>query len=995
MSCYRCVPTRFLPILLALGMLSAYGQTVTASINGTVFDSQHHRIPDATVRMTQEETGLVRETHSGGDGMYRVGSLPLGSYVVEVGKPGFAAAKIDRVKLAVGQARVIDASLAPAGNTARVEVTATGSDIDPVSASIGTRLENRQINDLPVNGRNWASLLPLVPGATDPGTSDQRSVRFAGHGRDDNNITFDGVDATGISNQPQKTGIRLAIPTSTVAEFKVDATGYSVDSADGTGGQVLLASSAGTNSFHGQAFEYFRNDVLDARNPFAARKQPFRLNQFGASAGGPVRKNRTFFFAAFEAYRQRLDQAVVGFTASQAFRAQAAAQNPALLPLLNALPVGNAAQAANPNVSLISGLSPQKTDETSGMIRFDHRVNSKISAFFRVNVDEELADNPLNNLRDRAVTNNRPINSVLSVTQIYSPTLVNETKAGFNQVFSRTNNQTPLPYALSVTGFTSVSGAQQRLEDDTAASFIDNLSLTTGRHTLRMGVEGRRVFMNPGNSGSGTLAYTSTTTFLRNQLDNASVTAVLPMKRLRKTQAFGFIQDEFKAKPNLTFNLGLRYQFFNVFSEATGRAAPLDLYTCGGFCPAGTQFSDPRTNDLDPRVAFAWSPEAMGGKTVVRGGFGIYHGDGQLEDQNLPASNDVPRYSLTASQIPGLAYPINSLLAVAPGTLAPLAQNRNRKDEYSSQWSLTVQHELPGHVTGSASYAGNKGTNLQTITYINLIDPLTGRRPYSQFGQLQYRTNESNSTFHAMILQARRALRSGLVFSTNYMWSHAINDGSLGGGEADIIAPQNPYCRACDRASSAQDIRHTFSANAVYDLPFGAGKPWLQGPGVARGVFGGWSLSGIATARSGLPVNVTVARSANSVLYGYNTNQRPNLVPGVSLIPADGSSPAGWINPAAFATPAAFTFGNAGRDLARGPKLYQLDMGLARSIVVTERLGLQFRWEVFNVFNRAQYGQPSGTLVAGQFGLITSTINTTPVGTGTPRQMQFMMRANF
>jgi hypothetical protein len=302
---------------------------------------------------------------------------------------------------------------------------------------------------------------------------------------------------------------------------------------------------------------------------------------------------------------------------------------------------------------------------------------------------------------------------------------------------------------------------------------------------------------------------------------------------------------------------------------------------------------------------------------------------------------------------------------------------------------------LPSHILGTVSYAGNKGTDLQIITYSNLLDPVTDRRPYPQYGQVQYRTNDSNSTFHALIATAQRSLRSGWVLGANYMWSHAINDGSLGGGEADIISPQHPFCRACDRASSAQDIRQTFTANSVYTLPFGPGQRFLSQPGIPRTILGGWELSGIATAHTGLPVNITFARSAASSPYGYNTNQRPNLVPGVSLIPAGGSTTALWINPAAFSVPTAQTFGDAGRSIARGPDLYQLDLSLAKVVTVKERLRLQFRSDAFNIFNRAQYGQPSGTLMTSQFGAITSTVNTTPVGTGTPRQLQFMIGVSF
>jgi hypothetical protein len=224
--------------------------------------------------------------------------------------------------LLVGQERTLDFKLKLAGRPVQVEVSSSVSEIDQTSATIQGHMVQTQIEGLPINGRNWSNLLPRIAGATDSGTSDQRTVRFAGHGRDDNNITFDGVDATGISNQPQKTGIRLAIPASAIAEFKVDSTLYTSESADGTGGQVVLASSGGTNAFHGELFEFLRNDIFDARNPFASGTQPFRLNQFGGNAGGPVVRGKTFFFVALEAYRQCLDQALTGFTASAAYRAR-------------------------------------------------------------------------------------------------------------------------------------------------------------------------------------------------------------------------------------------------------------------------------------------------------------------------------------------------------------------------------------------------------------------------------------------------------------------------------------------------------------------------------------------------------------------------------------------------------------------------------------------------------------------------------------------------
>ncbi len=978
-------------------VIVSWSQNEQADITGTVQDVQGRPIPGATVQLQQVQTNLVRTTRTGSAGVYFLAGLPIGTYSAVISGPGFGEARVPEIRLSVGQTRTLDITLPLARKTEQVSVVARLSEVDQESAAIGNRIEQRQINSLPLNGRNWASMLPLIAGAVDPGTSDQRSVRFAGHGRDDNNFTLDGVDAGGISNQPQKSAVRLATPTSAISEFKVDSTLFTAETGVSSGAQIVLASPAGTNQYHADLFEFLRNDALDARNPFAAGKQPFRLNQFGADFGGPIQTNQTFFFAAFEGLRQRLDQALQGFVPSAAYRSSVETQSPALAPLIAAFPTAGARPQANdPTTDLFVGLSPQRADETSGMVRFDHRFNPNTSAFLRVNADESVTDVPLGNLRDRTVTDTRPLNGVLTLTHVLSPSTLNETRLGFNQVFSRTSNVTPLPYTLSVAGFTSVSSARTREEDDTSAAIIDNLSLTRGRHTIKTGVEVRRIFMDPASSADGTLTYTSRANFAANVLDSASVTATLPLKRLRKSQVFAFLQDEYKAASNLTFNAGVRYSFFNVFHETEGRAVPFDFASCGGLCQPGAQFSNPRTKDIDPRVGVAWAPKRFGGKTVVRSGFGIYHGDGQMEDQNLPASNDVPRYSLNSRQINGFTYPIDPFLATAPGILSPRAQNRNRKDEYASQWGLSLQQALPQHFTGTVSYTGNKGTDLQTITEANVPNPVTGLAPYPQFGQVEYRTNDSNSTFHALQLSAHRALSSGWLIGVNYMWSHAINDGSLGGGETDATTPENVFCRACERASSSSDIRHFFTANSVYELPFGAGKAFLAKPGALRSILGGWALSGIETARSGRPVNITISRAASVVPGGYNMTQRPDLVPGVSLIPPGGSTPALWINPAAFRVPAPGTWGNAGRNLALGPSLYQLDLGLSKRVALRERSAIEFRAEAFNIFNRAQYGDPIGDFtVLSQFGVIQSTINTTPIGTGTPRQIQFMMRFGF
>jgi hypothetical protein len=269
--------------------------------------------------------------------------------------------------------------------------------------------------------------------------------------------------------------------------------------------------------------------------------------------------------------------------------------------------------------------------------------------------------------------------------------------------------------------------------------------------------------------------------FAANHLDNATYVSTLPLKRSRKTQYWGYIQDEYKVTPNLSLNLGVRYNLFNIFHEVDNRAIPFDFASCGpgGYCPRGSNFGFPRYNDIDPRVSIAWAH----GSTVLRAGGGMYHSDGQEDDQNLlPISNDYLRYSLTAAGSPGLSFPINPFLAATSGVVSPRLLDRNRKDMYVTAWTASLQQTLPGSIVGTATYLGNKGTDLLTTSYVNVKDPVTGLAPYPAFGVIAWRGNTSNSTFHALQFNTRRLFQNGLLFSGNYMWSHSINDGSIGGG---------------------------------------------------------------------------------------------------------------------------------------------------------------------------------------------------------------------
>jgi len=985
-----------------------FAQVDRAGLNGTVTDSSGRVLPQTHITALLNATGLRRETTSSSSGTYDVPELPVGVYTITFEHEGFKALTFVNVQQELGRTRTLDATLKVTGSQERVEVSASSEQMDKTSDALGTSITEVQAKQLPLNGRNWANLTSFQPSAVDTGGSNQRSIRFAGRGRDDDNFTYDGIDATNIINQPQQPYVRLAIPLDTIDEFRVDSM-LSTPEVGATGGpQLAVISPSGTNQFHGDAFEYFRNNVFDALQPVpltTTPQPPFHLNQFGASLGGPVVREKTFFFLAYEGYRQNWGFPLLGYVPSAAFRAQVAADSPVLMPILNAYPHGQT-PTSNPDINVFTSNGTQKVFENSAMLRLDQRFSAATTAFVRFNFDRAVNTQPLassgNYLLDQQQLTSAPVNGAIELLHVFSPTLVNEFKFGFNRSTADTFdiNQTGIPYVISVSGFTSLNNNRVSIGVGNSFSEIDNLTWIRGRHTVKTGVEIRHIQLNQGNSEAGTVTFASLNAFDANRVSTATLNGTLPINGLRKTQFYGYIQDEFKWRPNFTVNFGARYSFFNLFHEVQHRANPFDFATCGpqGFCGVGASFGQPNYADIDPRIAFVWSP-GRSAETVIRAGFGIYHEDGQLDDQNLPISNEVYAYSLSNKTIPALSYPITPFLADTTGIISPRDDDRRRKDTYVTQWGVSVKQALAADFVGTLSYVGSQGTHLLTLSEVNVVNPLTGLRPYPNFGQVSWRGNTDSSSYQGLSVSVSRSFSRGLQVSSNYTWSHEIDDGSNGSGDGDSLVPQNVACPRCERASGFWDARNVFNANAVYQLPFGPGKSYLNQPRIVNAIVGGWQFTSTAVARTGFPVNVLVNRSSSQTPDGNTNNQRPNLVPGVSLTPPGGSSVGQWLNPAAFVAPANDTWGDSPRDVARGPGVWQIDMGMGKQIPLTERVGLQFRAEVFNIFNHPQYGLPNATILVSSFGSITSTVNTTtpvsPVGAGTPREIQFALRLQF
>ena len=917
-----------------------------------------------------------------------LGALHLLAQVDRATLAGFQTVVVKDVRLGVGDNRALNLQMDLSSTETSVTVQATAEALDTASPVIGTVIGSQQMREIPLNGRHWASLMALAPGAINTGDGSQQSIRFVGRSRDDNNWTFDGLDATGVKDPRQEAALRLVISTDTIAEFRVNSTLYSAEQGGGAGGQVNLVSKSGSNQFHGSLFEFFRNDRMDARNPFDTSKQPFRLNQFGGNVGGPILQDRTFFFANFEGLRQRVSQTLTGDVPSATFRARATSAT--VRQLLDLYPSG--AISVSADVDRAQANRSQAWQENAGTLRVDHRFNDKNTFFARYNVDDGRIHAPRTLIESDVQDDSfRPSNFVTQYQRLLSPTVINEVKAGFNRSTLHRYTYGPVPASIAVAGFFTLNQSNLLVENGTSYSLSDNLSSVRGPHNIKIGGEIRRAHVNVADPSYDALSVTfaNRQALLDNKVDSVAITGGSDVLGTRKWYYFAFVQDDYKVRPNLTLNLCLRYEYYGVNREVNGRYKVFDLNACRGFCPHGTPWYFPDRNNFDPRLGMAWTL----GKTVVRTGAGIYHGPGQIDDVNTALDNTADRFSLTTLEAPGLSFPVTPFLGQAQEQgITPRSLQRDRRDLYSIQWGLSLQRDLPARFVGQIGYVGSSGVKLFARQYINNIDPVTKLRPLPNFGRMDEKRQDGKSNFHALQLSLHRRVGRGLNWGSEYMWSHSINDGNLGGGEG--VQPQISICRACDRGNSAQDIRHTITSNWVYQLPFGPGERMLNS-GLGSKVFGGWETSGIWTARTGRMLTVTIARSAAAVPDGNTSGQRPNIVPGVPIYPAGGPSFGQWFNPSAFAIPANGTWGNAGRSIATGPGLAQVDFALNKNTRVAEGKAIVFRIEAFNIFNRTQAGNPGTTLTSpASFGVVTSGLNRT-IGTGTSRQMQLAMRFNF
>ena len=977
----------FFAVLSTIGLgHPVAAQTSNATLQGTITDASGGVLPGVGVRLQSPSTGLARDVVTNEAGVYVFNFLPAGRYDLTAELSGFKTVRQEAVRLEIGQSLELDLKMEVGQLEEVVTVEASSPLLDFSSASIASVIQASQLRELPLAGRHWSGLMLLAPGAINTGEGTHLSTRFVGRARDDNNWTFDGIDATGVKDPRQDSAARLIISSESIAEFRVSSSLYSAESGAAAGGNVQLISKTGTNRFIGTAYNFMRNDAFDAR-PFGTVGDlpPFRLNQFGANLGGPVISQRTFFFINYEGLRQRQTQSFTRFVPSTAFRAGV---TDGLASLAALYPAGTG-PTSDPAVDEWRGTEKFTADENAGLFRVDHRISDQTTVFGRYNFDKADIVTPA----DTGLTTNqlRPNNFTLQVQRIFGSSVVNETKFGYNASLRTSLREGSATTDIAVPGFVTLTGPQDVTEDGRTFSLLNDTGLVRGRHNVKLGGEIRRIFVDVGEGNTTSLTYSSRPNFQANRLESFSIVD-FPIVQGQRWWYFGYVQDDIKWRSNLTINAGLRYEYYSVVREKDGRDRVWRI-ACGGFCPAGTPWYDPDFNNFGPRVGMSWAPARFNDKTVIRAGFGIFYGPGQNDDVFAPIDNAGNRISLERATASALAFPIDPFLGLAATTgNSPRAVDEHRVDLYAEHYSLSIQQALPWRLVAQIGYVGNQGHHMLDRSYVNLIDPATGQRPLAQFGRVDIKSSGSSTNFHGLQLSLQRPFGSGFLMGTQYMWSHAFDEGSLGAGESQT--PQNVACRHCEYASTNQDIRHTLTTNWVYELPFGRDTQAARATGVLEHLFGGWQLSGLLQARTGRPLTITVSRSSGDLRDGNNSGQRPDAVPGVSPIPAS-QTPGQWINLAAFAVPARGTWGTVGRNTLRGPGLFQVDLALQKRFAFNGSRNIEVRWEAFNAFNRQNLANP-GTSISSPaaFGRITGPLNNN-YGTGTARQMQLMLRVNF
>jgi Carboxypeptidase regulatory-like domain/TonB-dependent Receptor Plug Domain len=1066
--------------------VSLVAQSYRGSIRGTVRDASGAVVPGASISAKNLATGETRTAASGPDGGYVVAEVPAGQYEVSASSASLATVT-SRVLVAVGADTTADFDLAKV-RTAKEQLTVTAAApvVDTTRDVLGQVVDQTLVGQLPLNGRDFGKLVALVPGVTvEPAGVAGSQAGFGqfninGNRDRSNNYTLDGTDNNdpffnnSALNQVGITGAPASLlPIDAIQEFNLQSN-FSAEYGRNSGSVVNIITKSGTNAVHGTVFEYLRNSVFDARNYFNVRTNPdgsanphspFKNNQFGGSLGGPLIKNRTFFFGAYEGQRERVGSDFLLFvpTAAQKSAARSvalanglAAINPALDKVLDFFP---AATGFNGSAGTAAISAQDRNDLDNFILKIDHQLTTRQSLTGRYAFARSDQTFPLgaiggfgsgSRLPQFAQTSPTRVQVVsLSLLSTLSANRINEVRFGYSR-YRTSFNAVDATFDPASIGLNLGTGKTGLPEFDFSGSFdnlgasafsiprgrvsqsyqfLDNFTVVSGRNTWKFGGEFRRYAIDNFNDnlerglfdvfGTGLASDPSIDVLANFYLGSNVFVSANTGNTQRTTYNNGlafFAQDDFRASPTFTLNLGLRWEYFGPLSEKHNLLS--NLASDGTLAMVGTHGMDGAynrdLNNFGPRLGFAWSVRP---KTVLRAAYGIYY---DYIPQDLLIANFTTSAGLVTNPVGSVpvlplnfnpsAYNGSAAGPILGGSSPPfsvLVTPRNFATPYVQNFNLNIQQQLAENSAFQISYVGSKGTRLTRLLDANQPD-INGVRPNPNFSFEDVLATVSSSTYHSLQTSFRSQNWHGFSGFASYIFSKSLDDASDGidFNFATAALPQNSLDLHAEHGPSTFDTRHRFTAALDYAVPK---LSWLPGK-----LSQGWTLNSIVSVQSGRPIPIITSTDTSALPTAFSTpsnfHQRPNLLPGVNPILSKWTPATGYLNPLAFQQPADGSFGNLGRDAIFGPGYWDLDFSLAKSTQIYERLNLQFRAEFFNIFNHPNFALPNGSITpglnadgslsnGGPIGVITQTPDVAQgnpgLGGGGPRVIQFGLRLSF
>jgi hypothetical protein len=982
--------------LLGLLYLPCTAQIGGGSIVGFVQDPSAAAVVGARVSAENMATSEVRTTSTNVEGYYEFPLLPAGEYRLTAEATGFQKAVSGNLNLHSGTRPRIDLKLVIGALTDTVMVVSKAPLLNVTSTDLGVVINSKEVSTLPLNGRNWEQLVNLQAGVVDAPASDaggNGGIEFNGAASFSNNLMLDGIDMTFVENGAAanyaaagSNGVIInTVSVEGVEEFKSSGSSLSAEYGRATGGVINITTKSGTNQFHGTLFEFFRNDKMDAKSFFTnfngLAKPPLRWNQFGGNLGGPVRRNKIFFFANYEGAQIHRD---VGITANVPTPALLAQLTPALRQEFSAIPT-TFAPTSNPLIGLHTRNDSQKNEEHTLLARGDVELGAH-RLTMRTNYNHQNYSIPNLAPGMPQIYPMRFHHAVVQDNYTISPTMFNELRIGFNRSdLKRGYAGTPPEPATAGVASAGLSGPPSGGINfqDSSYTIADNLSKIHGRHSFKTGFELRLVRAGRYQYNLSQEHYNSVADLIADKFND--VTVVFSGEKGLSNRDYGFYaQDEWRVNPRMQINIGLRYEYFppvkGAFNIATANP-------WGPFAPAGTPLTKPDRNNWGPRLGLVADLTGRQ-KLILRAGGAItymppmmmYYYSFAFLTPFVPFN---PSF-LQSNLPPGypLAYPFDSTAlkssllvnpnVLPPGTTVPrTVENPNDRDEYAAQWNLSLQYALTSSLSVQGSYTGNRGLKLTGMRTLNLKNPKTGQVPDPTIGTINIFENAGRVSYHALQLSANQRLARGVTANVYYTFSKAlvyyaadtntVSNRVVQDDENNIAGSYGP---------KIGDVKHRVVGVASYEIPTAR---FASPSRLGRAVFRGWTGQGIMTWRSGIPINVT--SGIDQVGNTFLTPQRPDLVYGVSPYFGNPNS-LRWLNPAAFnsAIPASQKrFGNLGYNALLGPTAFNIDASLHKTFAITEKNRIMFRAEFFNLDNHTTFANPNSVLTNASFGRLLGT----------------------